>query len=145
MITMQKMNEIADAIVLLKNQITDKQAAEVKVLYPEWKDLVANNYTAQEAGYRFVYEDKLYKTLQASLTFMEQWIPGQGTESMYARIDETHAGTLEDPIPYEGNMELFNGKYYIQNGIVYKCTRDSEQPLYQALSDLVGLYVTVVS
>lgn len=144
MITMQKMNEIADAIVLLKNQITDKQAAEVKVLYPEWKDLVANNYTAQEAGYRFVYEDKLYKTLQTSLTFMEQWIPGQGTESMYARIDETHAGTLEDPIPYEGNMALEESKYYIQEEVIYRCTRNTDIPVYQKLSELVGIYVEVV-
>lgn len=143
MITMQKMNEIADAIVLLKNQITDEQAVEVKALYPEWKDLAANNYIAQEAGYRFVHEDKLYKTLQASLTFMEQWIPGQGTESMYARIDETHAGTLEDPIPYEGNMALEEGKYYIQEEVIYKCNRDTGIPVYQKLSELVGIYVEV--
>lgn len=143
MITMQKMNEIADAIILLKNQITDKQAVEVKALYPEWKDLVANNYTAQEVGYRFVHENKLYKTLQASLTFMEQWIPGQGTESMYARIDETHAGTLEDPIPYEGNMALEEGKYYIQEEVIYKCTRNTDIPVYHKLSELVGIYVEV--
>lgn len=144
MMTIQKINEIADAIVLLKNQITDEQAVEVKVLYPEWKDLVANNYTAQEAGYRFVHEGKLYKTLQASLTFMEQWIPGQGTESMYARIDETHAGTLEDPIPYEGNMALEEGKYYIQEEVIYKCTRNTDIPVYQKLSELVGIYVELV-
>src|SRR5699024_12804271 len=88
---------------------------------------------------------KLYKTLQSTYTFMSHWVPGSGTESLFTVINETNAGTLEDPIPYEGNMELFNGKYYIQNGIIYKCTRDSGQPLYHALSDLVGLYVTVVS
>ena len=134
MITMQKMNEIADAIVLLKNQITDEQG----------KDLVANNYVAQEVGYRFVHEGKLYKTLQASLTFMEQWVPGQGTESMYVRIDETHAGTLEDPIPYEGNMSLEEGKYYVQEEVIYRCTRNTDIPVYQKLSELVGIYVEVV-
>ena len=144
MITMQKMNEIANAIVLLKNQIADEQAVEVKALYPEWKDLVANNYTVQEVGYRFVHENKLYKTLQASLTFMEQWVPGQGTESMYVRIDETHAGTLEDPIPYEGNMALEEGKYYIQEEVIYKCTRNTDIPVYHKLSELVGIYVEVV-
>jgi len=144
MMTLQKMNEIADAIILLKNQITEEQALLVKSLYPTWEDLVAQNKTV-ESGYRFIYNNKLYKTLQSTYTFMSHWVPGSGTESLFTVINETNAGTLEDPIPYEGNMELFNGKYYIQNGIIYKCTRDSGQPLYHALSDLVGLYVTVVS
>lgn len=143
MITMQKMNEIADAIVLLKNQITDEQALLVKSLYPTWEDLVEQNKTV-ESGYRFIYNNKLYKTLQSTYTFMSHWVPGSGTESLFTVINETNAGTLEDPIPYDGNMELFNGKYYIQNGIVYKCTRDSGQPLYHALSDLIGLYVEKV-
>ena len=58
-------------------------------------------------------------------------------------IDETHAGTQEDPIPYSGNMELENGKYYSQDGVIYLCNRDTEIPVYQELKDLVGLYVTV--
>lgn len=144
MITMQKMNEIANAIIELKKAITDEQALLVKSLYPTWEDLVNQNKTV-ESGYRFIYNNKLYKTLQSTYTFMSHWVPGSGTESLFTVINETNAGTLEDPIPYEGNMELFNGKYYIQNGIIYKCTRDSGQPLYHALSDLVGLYVTVVS
>lgn len=143
MITMQKMNEIANAIVLLKNQIADEQALLVKSLYPTWEDLVNQNKTV-ESGYRFIYNNKLYKTLQSTYTFMSHWVPGSGTESLFTVINETNAGTLEDPIPYEGNMELFNGKYYIQNGIIYKCTRDSGQSLYHALSDLVGLYVEKV-
>lgn len=144
MITMQKMNEIANAIIELKKAITDEQALLVKSLYPTWEDLVAQNKTV-ESGYRFIYNNKLYKTLQSTYTFMSHWVPGSGTESLFTVINETNAGTLEDPIPYEGNMELFNGKYYSQNGVIYKCIRDSGQPLYHALSDLVGLYVTVVS
>lgn len=143
MITMQKMNEIANAIIELKKAITDEQALLVKSLYPTWEDLVAQNKTV-ESGYRFVCDGKLYKTLQPSYTFLEIYKPSIGTESLFTVINETNAGTLEDPIPYEGNMELFNGKYYIQNGIVYKCTRDSGQPLYHALSDLIGLYVEKV-
>lgn len=143
MMTLQKMNEIANAIIELKRTITDEQALLVKSLYPIWEDLVEQNKTV-ESGYRFVCDGKLYKTLQPSYTFLEIYKPRIGTESLFTVINETNAGTLEDPIPYEGNMELFNGKYYIQNGIVYKCTRDSGQPLYHALSDLVGLYVEKV-
>lgn len=41
-------------------------------------------------------------------------------------------------------MEIFAGKYYTQNGVKYKCTRDSGIPLSHDLSALVGLYVEIV-
>jgi hypothetical protein len=53
-------------------------------------------------------------------------------------------GTLENPIPYEGNMELDEGRYYSQDGVVYLCTRSTGVPVYNALKDLVGIYVSVV-
>jgi hypothetical protein len=53
-------------------------------------------------------------------------------------------GSLENPIPYEGNMALEEGKYYQQSGVVYLCTRDTGVPVYNALKDLVGIYVEAV-
>ena len=41
-------------------------------------------------------------------------------------------------------MELFAGKYYSQNGVVYKCTRNTEQAVYHDLAELVGIYVEKV-
>lgn len=38
-------------------------------------------------------------------------------------------------------MQIYINKYYIQNEVIYKCTRDSGTPLSQDLVDLVGLYV----
>lgn len=72
-------------------------------------------------------------------------LPGEGTESLYTEVTESHAGTIEDPIPYNGNMELENGKYYSQDGVIYLCTRDTEIPVYQPLKDLVGIYVETAS
>lgn len=118
--------------------LTDVQAITVKNLYPEWKTVIGQTV---ERGYKFTYEETLYKTLQDTLLIQEQYVPGQGTESLYAVIDETHAGTKEDPIPYNGNMALENGKYYTQGGKVYLCNRDTGQPVYQALADMIGLYV----
>ena len=37
--------------------------------------------------------------------------------------------------------EMESGKYYSQGGAVYLCTRDTVNPVYSALADLVGLYV----
>ena len=66
------------------------------------------------------------------------------TASLWERIDEEHAGTLEDPIPYTPPMEIFKDKYYTQDGVTYLCTRDSETPLSYNMTELVGLYVEVV-
>ena len=55
-----------------------------------------------------------------------------------------HAGTEDDPIPFEPPMELFSGKYYTQNGVTYLCMRDSETPMSYDLTELVGLYVELV-
>ena len=40
-------------------------------------------------------------------------------------------------------MELTAGLYYTQDGVKYICTRDSGNPVYHALKDLVGLYVEI--
>ena len=120
--------------------VDDQTALRMIAFYPEYE--VDHEY---KPGEKFVSDGKLYKVLQAH-TSQSTWVPGAaGTESLYARIDEEHDGTQYDPIPYEGNMALENGKYYTQGGVLYRCTRDTGNPVYNALSELVGLYVEVVS
>ena len=63
---------------------------------------------------------------------------------MWESINETHSGTEDDPIPYEGNMALAKGLYYVQNYVVYRCTRATGAPISHALVDLVGMYVEVI-
>ena len=64
--------------------------------------------------------------------------------TLYEVINETHAGTYDDPIPYDGNMALTAGLCYMQDYTIYKCTRDTGAAVYHALSELVGLYVEIV-
>lgn len=40
-------------------------------------------------------------------------------------------------------MALENGLYYMQDYTIYLCTRDTVNPVYNPLADLVGLYVEV--
>lgn len=143
----------AAAFVVAKTQaqaLSDKDALSAKVLYDEWVDLVAQSYKAEKIGFKFAHTKdgvtELYKTMQAEFTFQGQWEPGAvGTESLYSHIDEAHAGTKEDPIPYKKNMKIFNGKYYTYNGVTYMCTRDSGIPLQHGLDELVNLYVVVAA
>jgi hypothetical protein len=66
------------------------------------------------------------------------------TAALYEVIVKEHEGTESDPIPYTPPMEIFEGKYYTQNDVLYRCTRDSGTALSYNLADLVGLYVEEV-
>lgn len=122
-------------------EVDDATALRMVEFYPEWADLIGK--TVDNAEYKFQHNGKLYKAIPANHTFQADWVPGVGTESLYTCIDETHDGTQYDPIPYDGNMALENGKYYIQDGVTYLCNRDTGNPVYHPLSALVGLYVEV--
>lgn len=123
--------------------LPDADGLKAKALYPRWEKLVQLGSVTAEAGFRFTYNGDLYKCVSANPTFQSDWIPGIGTESLYTRIDETHDGTQADPIPYDGNMELTAGLYYTQGGVTYLCNRNTGQPVYNAMAELVGLYVEI--
>ena len=92
----------------------------------------------------FTHADKLWRVVQPELTIQAHYPPSVGTESLYEEVCETHDGTLEDPIPYSGNMELFEGKYYMQDYVIYLCTRSSGIALQHPLAELIGQYVEEV-
>ena len=128
--------------MLIKQQINilnvdDNTALRMTTFYPEW---AANaEYTI---GYKVQRGGRLWRCIQAHIS-QEGWEP-EIVASLWTEICESHAGTLEDPIPYSGNMVLESGKYYMQDVKIYRCTRDTVNPVYNALSELVGLYVEEV-
>lgn len=120
--------------------LTDNQAISVKNLHPEWKEFIGKSLST---GFRVLHEDALYKVRQDISVVLENQPPSIYTAALYEEINETHDGTKTDPIPYNNNMALELGKYYIQDDIIYMCTRDTGQAVYQDLSDLVGIYVQI--
>lgn len=114
------------------------ETLQVKDRYPEWEvgiDVVK--------GHKYQYGEDLWEVLQGHKT-QENWKPSLATASLWKVVVEDHEGTEDDPIPYTPPMELFNGKFYTQDGVKYKCTRDSGIPLSHDLKDLVGTYVETV-
>ena len=127
--------------LLIKQQINtlavdDNTALRMLEFYPEWS--AGQAYTA---GYKVQRGGKLWRCLQAH-TSQTGWEP-ENTPALWTEICETHAGTMDDPIPYSGNMALESGTYYIQDYVIYLCTRDTINPVYNPLAELVGLYVEV--
>lgn len=129
--TIRKINHI---------NLTNEEALSVKELYPRWEDKVGNTI---EIGYITLYKDNLWRARQTH-TALEVYPPSLATASLYEAIDKEHSGDADDPIPYAPPMEIFEGKHYIEDGVVYRCTRDSGVALSHRLADLVGLYVEVV-
>ena len=140
-LTMEEVSRTLIASQINSLTVDDSTALRMREFYPEWKALIGT--TVDKTGFKFTHGGELYKTIPEQHTFQADWVPGEGTESLYTRIDESHAGTLTDPIPYSGNMALESGKYYIQDYVIYLCTRDTINPVYNPLAELVGLYVEV--
>lgn len=120
-------------------ELTNKEALAVKDMYPEWKEDLGE----VKKGERYQYGDLLWEVVQSHTT-QELWKPSLATASLWKMVDEEHAGTQEDPIPYNPPMEIFKDKYYTQNEVLYKCTRNSGIPLSHDLSALIGTYVELV-
>lgn len=117
--------------------VDDNTALRMMAFYPEWA-----GGTAYPVGHKVRYSGKLWRVIQAH-TAQVGWEP-ENAASLWEQICESHAGTLEDPIPYDGNMALTAGLYYHQDYEIYRCTRDTGNPVYHALFELVGLYVEEV-
>ena len=136
--------QLSPVIEQAAQSLEDSVALASVELFPQWSELVKKGENVKK-GFRFQHEGKLYRTEQAEYTFVAHYVPGTaGTESLFSKVDEAHKGTIEDPIPYEKNMEIYDGMYYTQNGVLYLCIRSSGQPMYHDLESLIGIYVEVV-
>lgn len=120
-------------------QLPDEKAVKIPLMYDAWND--DKEGTEYAFGDRREHGGKLYKCRQAhsKAHYTPDTIP-----ALWEVINETHSGTIDDPIPYDTQMTVFNGKYYLEEGIKYLCVRDSGQPLYANCSALVGNYFEVV-
>ena len=144
----ERAGELRRAALLSAQSATDTQAASMPTLYPAWAVGVA--YGAEGEAKIVRHGGELYRCVQPH-TAQEGWEPGQTTASLWARIDASHAGTAEDPIPAARGMEYIYGLYYAdpEDGKAYLCRRDGEEEggkiVLQFLPhELVGQYFEAV-
>lgn len=117
--------------------VDDNTALRMRTYYPEWAS--GADYTV---GYKVQHGGKLWRCRQAH-SAITGWEP-PNVASLWEQVCESHTGAEDDPIPYEGNMALVAGLYYAQDYRLYRCIRDTVNPVYHRLEELVGLYVEEV-
>lgn len=120
-------------------KMSNTEALSVKEFYPEWS---ADSVQVKK-GEKYQYNGKLYEVVQDHTT-QSNWSPGNQS-SLWVEVVEDHEGTLEDPIPYNEELNpmwqgmiLEEGKYYTQSGVVYKCIRNTGNKVTHNLADLVS-------
>lgn len=119
-------NIITDDLILKSTELID---------YPEWKEGVA--YTVGD----IITSNGLFYEVKANHTSNAAY-PVETTFAYYRLIELTHAGTLDDPIPYPETagvvVNVENGKYYSYKGAVYLAKADMPNCVYPP--DTAGMW-----
>lgn len=124
-------------IVRATESLSDDDALKAMELFDSWQP-----DTEYKIGKRLRYAGKLYRVRQAHTSQVQY--PPTIVPALYEEVAEPGQGdTPDNPIPYNNNMALEEGKYYSQYGVVYICFRDTGVAVYNDLSALVDLYVRV--
>lgn len=132
-------NKLVQVAKMKLPELDDNTAAQYGELYPEWSSRIGKEVTVDT---RLWYNGNLWKVVNAH-TVQADWTPDTASSLFVKVAKDTEGGTINNPIHYSINMELIEEKYYIEDGIIYLCTRSLAQSVWK-LADLVGLNVTIV-
>ena len=143
--TLGKAKQLRKLIEGLAVTLDDATALTGIELFPKWKS--GKSYSVSD---RVQYNSILYRCVQVH-TSQNDWTP-DATPAMWAVIDKTHSGTLDDPIPAASGMEYEYGNYYLdgEDGKTYLCHRTGEAAggtvvLQYMPHELVGHYFVEVT
>ena len=104
------------------HRLTDEKLEEME----KWLSAIYSRAEKEIQKTADEYFSKFAKQDEAKRKLVEQ---GKLTEEEYAKWRKG---------------KVMYGKHYIQNSVIYLCIRDTVNPVYHALSELVGVYVEAV-
>lgn len=102
-----------------KTDVDDNKALMVPNMFHTFSYLCKRGKEIK-AGTILRHGNKLWRAVQTH-TPQSIYPPSIETASLYTKVNKSHVGTLDDPIPYEQNMAFEKGKYYSQYGVTYLC------------------------
>ena len=89
--------------------ISDDNALQMPDLFTTWKEALDAGEQL-EANTVLNLDGQLYRVVQPVTPQEHQPPNGEGMTAIYRPIDQTHAGTLEDPLPRVYGMDSEQGK-----------------------------------
>lgn len=95
--------------------LSNNDTIKYKDYLPVWTDYINKS---MPKDFKFKYNNQPYQTIQYINVVLSDQTPDI-VYSLYVAINEEHEGTLQDPIPYQQQMAIEKGKYYIQYDVVY--------------------------
>lgn len=120
-----QLSAVARLYVQAATDVPDETALEMPDLFRTWEEALAAGATLAQNS---IVNDggTLYRVVSAGGVIPQAHQPphGEGMLAVYRPIDTTHAGTLEDPIPWVYGMDCTSGLYYSYNAVVYLCKAD---------------------
>ena len=140
--TVESIKRVDDIISNVRTRINEvpmtvEQSLELAGYFPKWEE-----GKEMPIGYKVSYDGSLFEVIQEH-TSQADWKP-RDAKSLFKVVQIESEGTENDIIQWEQGMVLEEGKFYIDNGVKYKCVRDSGNALWYSLDVLVGNYVEIV-
>ena len=138
--TRREAKQFVASILHIREGAADELAVGSIGIYPEWKPNVE-----YKVGIRVRHDELLYKARQEHTS--QDIYPPNIVSALWAVINESNEGTIDDPIPAVAGMEYHQDLYYIYNEVIYKCIRqDSAEGtiLHYTPDQLIGIYFEVV-
>jgi hypothetical protein len=115
--------------------VPDAEAYDFYYLYNKWepgRDYATGDKCTRDG------EECVFKCKQAHTS--QDIYPPEAVPALWQRLNESHSGTILDPIPADLYMEYKAGLYYLENSVLYKCTRDYDGSTGHLPSQLIGHY-----
>ena len=117
--------------------LSDNDALNSIELFPVWSG--DEDYAK---GKRCRYRGKLYRCYNP-ISANPTWTPDV-TPAHWERVTVGEDGTIDNPITAAAGMRYYKDKYYLDEGKIYRCTRDDSNGqgtiLHYVPSQLVGIY-----
>lgn len=120
----QAAEQMRRALQMFAMTLNEEQALEIPSVFPAWE--AGKAYAMGDVisyGTNDVGDPQLYKVVQAH-TSQENWLPGQGTESLYDAFGLTSAGYPVWAQPSGAHDAYNTGDIVDYNGTLYKSLID---------------------
>ena len=123
-----QMQVAVKAYVRATTDITDAEALAMPDMFRTWEEVLEAG-KALEANTVLRIGRQLYRVVQQVTPQAHQRPDGEGMLAVYRPIDQSHAGTLEDPVPFVYGMDTEEGKYYSLRAATPTCATQDMSPV----------------